>query len=150
LDEYDYITGDIVVLNDNGKPILEINELKLQRLGQKKEIDLSDWFYRIDWQETEAQEVPAEISEDERGSWLIFCDASGLGQSLAEKLRSLQEQVTFVLAGDDFEETDKDNLRIDAVNPEHYTKIIEKITTENDLPLKVSSIYGLWTLRTTI
>ncbi|HGY55104.1 MAG TPA: SDR family NAD(P)-dependent oxidoreductase, partial [Caldithrix abyssi] len=144
LDANDYITGDIIVLNEEGKPVLEIVELKLQRLGQKKETDLSDWFYRIDWQETESQPVPEEIPEEERGSWLIFADKQGLGQSLAEKLSALQEKVLFVQTGESFEEDDKDRFSINPTDASHYAKLVERAVAEDQPPFK--GIVHLWAL----
>jgi len=86
----DMLEGDLLVLNEDGQPVLEANGLRVKRVmsraEQNAEEGLGEWFYEIQWQvKEENQSVEPESigKKDEAGAWLIFADTGGLGEGLA-------------------------------------------------------------------
>jgi acyl transferase domain-containing protein len=47
--------------------------------------DVAEWFWAPSWNQVP---LPATAAEEEDGGWLIFLDATGLGEKIAERLRA--------------------------------------------------------------
>jgi natural product biosynthesis luciferase-like monooxygenase protein len=91
------LEGDVRILDDEGKLIVEVRGLRLQKSKGPSLPDWSsyaDWFYEVAWEvgpTPAAAELPARAA-----AWLIFADAQGVGLRLAGLLRARGE--TCVLA----------------------------------------------------
>jgi len=89
----DLLEGDVLVLNEDGQPVLEANGLSMKRVESRAKDGagqgLGEWFYEIQWQAKEGPR-PGEIEsfgkKDDPGAWLIFADSGGLGEGLATSL----------------------------------------------------------------
>ena len=63
--------------------------------------NLEDWFYEIEWRRKEQNQSPITNSELP-GSWIIFADARGVGETLAQTLESRGERCFIVGRGESF------------------------------------------------
>lgn len=64
--------------------------------------DLSRWGWKPHWKPVSAGFDIAELAEAEPQNWLIFVDETGLGASVAKRLRATGHGVRTVMAGDAF------------------------------------------------
>jgi len=94
----DLLEGDLLVLNEDGQPVLEASGLRVKRVEsraeQNAEEGLGEWFYEVQWQakeESRPGETASAGKKDEPGAWLIFADAGGLGKGLATYLEEQGE-----------------------------------------------------------
>jgi acyl transferase domain-containing protein/acyl carrier protein len=80
----EHITGEIVLCDGDGAVVAEMQGLRLQSLVSLKEHQLQyqdSCSYVMNWEEAEwAKSSP-------NGNWLLFCDDTGFGANLANKLR---------------------------------------------------------------
>ncbi|MGH9754660.1 MAG: type I polyketide synthase [Blastocatellia bacterium] len=83
----DVLEGDVLVLNEDGQPVLEANGLSVKRVRSRAERNaeesLGEWFYEIQWQAKEESRPESIGKKDEPGVWLIFADVGGVGEGLA-------------------------------------------------------------------
>lgn len=66
------------------------------------------WLHRLTWRAVEPLPTRVDAAPDDSpnaGSWLVFCDEGGVGQSLADLLRGRGADVVLVRAGTDFRRT---------------------------------------------
>jgi malonyl CoA-acyl carrier protein transacylase len=105
-------------------PLLET--LVKQHQQQLKFNTIKDWFYQLSWQ----PKPHAPKDHQSRGSWLIFADKGGIGQTLAQYLQE-RDQTCFLV----YAKTTDDQL-------EDYG--FSKILDANVPPLK--GIVHLWSL----
>ena len=95
-------TVDISLFDESGVPIAEIKGFTMERVGEetlwrhfKKQENV---LYEIDWSTRAIADDQASLSEDTKGSWLIFADGEGLGEALAGKLEAAGKHCILVYA----------------------------------------------------
>jgi acyl transferase domain-containing protein/acyl carrier protein len=83
------------------------------------------------------------------GRWLIFADAGGHGQRLAERLRAVGDRCALIVAaeGEARSWEHRDPLRIDPLDPQHAERLVREVVAKDDLPCR--GIVHLWGLDTT-
>jgi acyl transferase domain-containing protein/surfactin synthase thioesterase subunit/acyl carrier protein len=92
-------SGDYTLFNEEGQVVMQITGLlvkrapreALLRIGQQSESEL---LYELVWHPQEVEEI--EVPPTERGSWLIFADAGGLGLDVARNLEKAGENCFLV------------------------------------------------------
>ncbi|WP_394847336.1 SDR family NAD(P)-dependent oxidoreductase [Pendulispora brunnea] len=72
--------GDLVVLDDEGRLIAEIQGLRVRKLAGRDPSE--DWFYELVWR---AADPPRPASRP-AGTWLVLADRGGIGEALAARL----------------------------------------------------------------
>ncbi|MFB9905678.1 SDR family NAD(P)-dependent oxidoreductase [Allokutzneria oryzae] len=72
-------TGDLVVLDDHDRVLVEIEGLRVRALPPRE--PYADWLYDITWRSTE----PVKAAEP-TGSWIVLTDRGGVGEQLAKRL----------------------------------------------------------------
>ncbi len=145
----DYLEGDVFLLDESGQVLLEAQGLRLQRLerdarsGNQQE-DLDDWLYEVRWEPKEQTEASVPSSPDQRSSWLVLADASGVGQALQGLLEERGEACIAVFAGDEYREEGQGRYRLDPANPEHFRRLLADLEEADSLPLRgVTYLWGL-------
>lgn len=91
------LQGDIFIFAD-GQLLLAATGLHMQPLREQAE-SVADWMYTVTWEPQPLAERPLPTFSVP-GQWLIFADAAGLGQQLAERLRAAGEWVHLLHAAD--------------------------------------------------
>jgi acyl transferase domain-containing protein/thioesterase domain-containing protein len=94
---------------------------RIERLGHAE-----DWFFEARWRER-ALPVRAADAAVDRGPWLVFEDAGGLGRGIVERLRAAGAEVVRVLEGDAFAQPDE---RTFILAPEHGQGSYERLARE--------------------
>ncbi len=143
--EAEALFGNIIIFDAQQNLLVEINGLKLQRLGQRREADLSDFFYKLDWQEAPAAKTEnAALPAGKSGSWLIFADQSGEALKLAEQLSTRNDHIILTQPGSDFKHISDSQFEVDPSKPEDFAQLIQTVSGDNYPPLK--GILHFWAL----
>ena len=100
--------GSIRLFDQDGRMMMEMNDVRLRTVPRQwltrilSSHSESDWLYKVDWQplplqSTQTEEPSSSESDDpssesddpspDRGSWLVFDAAGGLGSTIAAKLQ---------------------------------------------------------------
>jgi acyl transferase domain-containing protein/acyl carrier protein len=146
LADADSLEGDIFLLDESGQVLLEASGLRLQRLDagrENEQEDLDGWLYEVRW-ETKELEAPIPSSLDQRGSWLVFADAGGVGKALQKSLEEHGEACVSVSPGDEYLQEEPGFYRLDPANTEHFRRLLAELTEADSLPLK--GVVYLWGL----
>lgn len=77
--------------------------------------------------------------------WLLFADQLGVAQQLADKLDTHSQLCTLVFVGEEYEQLDQQQFKINPSNPQHYQKLLQAI---NSKPLPLYGVVHCWSLDT--
>lgn len=114
---------------------------KRRRPSAEKRADVGDWFYLPSWKQFDLTRQAKRDREDR--SWLIFCDQSGIGETLAQRLGQSGLQIVVVHTGDQFKRT---NDRVYTLNPAEkrdYEGLVQELVTRG---IKFTNVIHLWSL----
>jgi acyl transferase domain-containing protein/acyl carrier protein len=143
--------GELRLLDDSGQVIVEMIGVHFESLGDgtSRAVDenLEDWLYELKWQPKERL-ATAISSPASPGSWLIFADSSGVGESLQEVLEMHGEKGIVVSHGTAYERTDIGHVRVRPDHPEDIRRLFES-TMDSDQPA-CRGIVHLWSLDATL
>src|SRR5208283_5662558 len=85
----DGIVGEVRLLDEAGQVVVELLGIQFESLEHDArrglEGNLDDWLYELKWQPKERagkSSNAASSSPADPGSWLVFADSSGVGESL--------------------------------------------------------------------
>jgi acyl transferase domain-containing protein len=106
------------------------------QLSTAAQADLADWFWVPSWKQAPLAAAPS-LAE---GGWLLFLDKSGLGERIADRLRSEGRRVVTVASGAAFQ-ADGDALTIDPARRQDYDALVKHLG--NELPWTVLHLWGL-------
>ena len=112
---------------------------------------IKDWFYEIEWQikprcvETLDVNLLPENGFHKAGSWLIFADSEGLGQTLAKLLQSRGHTCILVYAGDIYTKKEAGTWSINPNNPTDFKQLFHEVLGTLKQPLQ--GVVHLWSLQ---
>jgi malonyl CoA-acyl carrier protein transacylase len=110
-----------------------------QHQQQLTAASIKDWLYEVTWQ-PKPRQLP-EISFPEPGSWLIFADKMGVGQTLAHLLEERGQNCLLVYAGDTYQAKEPGTWSLNPSNPADFEQLLQ---VETIPPLK--AVIHLWSL----
>jgi natural product biosynthesis luciferase-like monooxygenase protein len=127
--------GDVRLLDEEGKLLLEAVGLRLQRTDAAVQIgkipsDLAGLFYELQWQPkvlSAALHSSSAAVPVHPGTWLIFADRCGVGDALAKRFEAEGEKCVLVSAGDAYERLDEAHFRVHPGRPEDLLELFEEI-----------------------
>lgn len=108
-----------------------------------KKPDIADWFYVPSWKRLPLESGRAEEAPSQRGPWLLFVDALGLGADLADRLKQAGCDVTTVMAGDRFERTGEGAYVVSPRQAEDYAALIRHLAADKCLPERIVHLWSL-------
>ncbi len=143
------VTGDVILFDRNGKPLIEVRGLQGRRLDTARryqaEENISDWFNQLTWQREEKQDVSSisgSASAAQSGGWLIFSDQVGVGEKLRELLRQQGESSIIVFHGDSYRCLGPGQYQINGSEPEDFRRLLDECSDSNQNPCK--QVVHLW------
>ena len=110
-DGTDTFEGHINLMDADGRVLVEVKSLRVQRLDAGNLQNYKDWLYEIQWSEQELE--PGEPTSDE-GVWVIFTDLQKAGEELAGRLKARKRELVLVSKGDSFKELKANHYEIGA------------------------------------
>jgi acyl transferase domain-containing protein/acyl carrier protein len=141
--------GDVFLLDEEGRTILEARGLRLQALeagsgSAAADGGLDDWLYEVRWRTMAS--LPQEASvPDEEGSWLIFADKEdGVGRGLRELLEERGERCVIVFSGEAYRKKEAGCYELDAASPENFQRLLTDALGLEEPPLR--GVVHLWGL----
>ncbi len=136
------IVGELRLLDEAGQVVIEVLGVHFESLGEDLKENLDDWLYELKWQPKErvAENIPASSP----GTWLIFGDSGGVGESLQQILEGHGEKGVLVSRGKAYERTDNSHVCIRADQPEDIRRLFESATESNRPACR--GIIHLWSL----
>ena len=136
------IVGEVRLQDDGGKVAVELEGVHFESLDLGLKENLDDWLYELKWQPKERASV--DITASSPGSWLIFADSSGVGESLRQILEAKGETCILVSHGKTYERTDSTHVCIRSDQPEDIRRLFESVA-DSDQPA-CRGIVHLWSL----
>src|SRR5215510_12749135 len=88
-----------------------------------------DWFYRLEWQ-LKPRQLQSELAGAQSpvlGSWLIFADQGGVGQTLAALLQGRGQSTMLVYAGDRYETSGTGIWHLNPANLADYQRLFQEM-----------------------
>ncbi|MDZ7335182.1 MAG: amino acid adenylation domain-containing protein [candidate division KSB1 bacterium] len=134
------LKSDVILFDAAGEIVLQIEGLKLQRLGKQKSEDLTKWLYEIVW---EKKTIEYHQVNRRQGDWLIFNDNGNFGRRIASELQTKGKNCIIVEAGIDFQFSDNRTYQIHPSNPDHFERLFSEAFAET---AKCAGIIYLWGL----
>ncbi len=111
--------GDVRLFDETGEAAVEILGVHFASLENDTrnslEENLDDWLYELRWQPLERIDQPSNqpsSSAEGTGSWLIFTDSSGVGESLLQIVKAHGEKAVLVSPGAAYERLDNAHILI--------------------------------------
>jgi NAD(P)-dependent dehydrogenase (short-subunit alcohol dehydrogenase family) len=145
------IVGELRLLDEAGQAIVEILGVHFESLADDTSHGLAesldDWLYELKWQPKErvaGNTAAARTSPSSPGTWLIFADSSGVGESLQQILEGQGEKGILVSRGKAYERMDSRHVCIRPDQPEDIRRLFES-ETDSDQPA-CRGIVHLWSL----
>jgi acyl transferase domain-containing protein/acyl-CoA synthetase (AMP-forming)/AMP-acid ligase II/acyl carrier protein len=140
------VEGDVEVLDDAGRILIEITGFALERVGAGKASAYQDpdsWLYEVQWEAIARTQAAA--SSQHSSDWVIFAD-DVVGPALARELRRRGESCSVVVAGAGFARTDATDYRIDPSQARDYESLVEHLFAKAGG--RALAIVHLWSLLT--
>lgn len=101
------IEGDVLLCDEDGRVLVEVYGLRLQRLvSGKDDIAAENWLYELRWEKQENPFIPAEQGY----RWLIFSDSGQVADKLSRLLGERGAQSITVAPADSFSRRDLERL----------------------------------------
>ena len=106
-----------------------------------KKADVADWFYLPSWRQFDLPRLAR--LENQRRSWLIFCDEGGVGEALGQRLKQQGDEIVIVHAGDHFRRTADLGYTLNPGAKEDYDALMKELVARG---IKFQKVIHLWSL----
>ncbi len=107
-----------------------------------RKADMADWFYVPSWKRSVTP--LRQLSEGvEQQHWLVFADACGLGERLAERLIQEDHDVSVVRVGAAFDKLDEGMYTVDPAREEDYAALLDDLLAQEKRPQKIVHLWSL-------
>lgn len=107
---------------------------------------IKDWIYELEWQNKPHQltKIQASSTYHQPGSWLIFADIGGVGQTLTKLLHERGHNCILVYPGNTYQTKETGTWSINPSSPEDFKRLFQEALETSDLPLQ--GVIHLWSL----
>jgi hypothetical protein len=102
-----WLEADVCLLDEAGDVLVEARGVRIESIPGstvgRARAEADEWFYELQWQLVEpADQTPWPVTPGAkaRGTWLVFADGGGLGESLRALLTRCGEECVLVLPGE--------------------------------------------------
>jgi len=131
-------------LEPGGPPSDTQNQRPRRSFGRKA--DIADWFYLPSWRQFDLPRLAKiENHHQDKRLWLVFCDESGVGEALIERLLQRRQEVVIVRAGEHLRRTGELTYKIDPRRAEDYEALLKELVA---LKLNLATVIHLWSVTT--
>ena len=101
--------------------------------------DPADWLYLPSWKRSP---VPLPQASSRGQSWLLLCDAHGLGEALAGRLRAGGARVVTATEGPVFNRGGADHFELNPSESDHPGRLLRELAAEGQRPAAVVHLWG--------
>jgi acyl transferase domain-containing protein len=117
-----------------------------QNQQQLTAASIKDWLYEVEWQPKPRQLTTpkAKNGSHKPGSWLIFSDMGGVGQTLAKVLRDRGDNCILVYPGDTYQTQEAGTWSINPSSATDMKRLFQDALATDNRPLQ--GVIHLWSL----
>ncbi|MDY7007683.1 MAG: type I polyketide synthase [Cyanobacteriota bacterium] len=138
--------GGLIVADEQGTVIAQLDGFRMVPATRKAllrsiQSDISDWFYKIDWQVHPIESTKL-TTETPIGNWLVFAPTQKLAEEIGKDLEKNGHQCIWVSPGKEYECLNFQHYQINPSVAEEFERLIE----ENH---ELKGILHLWGLNET-
>ncbi|MFO0590647.1 MAG: type I polyketide synthase [Polyangiaceae bacterium] len=143
----DFAALDLLVVDDEGRPLVEVERLWLKKLAR---LELPDVFagcaYATDWVPSA---LPTAMRQElaEPGDWLVLSDDGGVGAEVADALRRDGHRVIEFLPGREHRALDADRYLLDPATFEGFEETLREVAGHEGA--RIHGILHFWSLDAT-
>lgn len=139
----DMLAGDVFLFDENDQVIMAARGLLCQRLERDSRTEIKDWLYEIKWQPQPLSKQSLTVP-DQSGTWLVFADRMGVGQTVASQLDKLGETPVMVFAGESYQSAASQQYRVNPVHADDFHRLLKDVLPSNEVSCR--GIVYLWSL----
>ena len=144
----DVLRADLTLLDDDGRVLAELSGLELRRItrealqrvaGLPAASAVPDWAFETEW-----RPMPLTAARgDAPGRWLVLADRTGVGATLATRLKAEGAGVALVYRGDGYAAL-AEGWQVDAADRAQIRRAIDEAAQADPRPLQ--GVVVLWAL----
>ncbi len=108
-----------------------------------KRADLATWFYQPSWRRLDLPPGAGAGAETERQNWLVFSDAWGLGDRLAQRLTARGQSVVQVVPSDRFAQHGGTLYALPPADPQSYAALFRELNGAGWAPNRIVHLWNL-------
>ena len=141
---------DIRVYDDAERPVADLDGLTVRRLPFAKvappSVRADDLFYRAIWRKSVLETARLRQDRPPPASWMIFADAKGIGEALAERLGNAGHRCHLVYRAAASAQHDSrfPTSTVDECKPHDFRRLLEQFAA--GVPLPYEGVVYLWGL----
>jgi acyl transferase domain-containing protein/acyl carrier protein len=130
------------LLENEAKFLPKLLEVLVRQHQQQLEIpDFNNWLYQVEWQQKKRER---ETLAPPNGTWLILCDRTGIGQSLAQLLQQHGCKCLLVYAEESYQQIDPETWHLNPSNPQDFERLLQEAVVSCGRSLH--RVVHLWSL----
>lgn len=137
---------DVVITDEEGRPLIDIERLWLQRLARLELPDaLAGCSYVTEWRKAAPLAEPRAPAA--KGTWIALVDDGGVGTAVAEALRARGDRCVEIASGPDYAVLGRDRFTVDIGSSEQMQRVFRDVAADSDGALR--GVVHLWSLDAT-
>jgi acyl transferase domain-containing protein/NADPH:quinone reductase-like Zn-dependent oxidoreductase/NADP-dependent 3-hydroxy acid dehydrogenase YdfG/acyl carrier protein len=145
-------TLDLKIYDSEGQPLGRIDGLRFKRvprgaLRQIRSVPDKDWLFEIRWRETPRSDNA--LTGNAKllgcsGTWLVLADKGGMGESVRDRLFSLNQSCVLVRPGDSFIRLSDQEFQLNPASRPDFERLLKEVGALDEKPVK--GVLHLWSL----
>jgi acyl transferase domain-containing protein/acyl carrier protein len=141
------LIGDIQLIDQTNHTLVSIQGLKLKVVNPEALIPNSQsqkwrkWLYKINWQH---QAIAPSGSSIKSMRWLIFADADGFAESLADYWHKQAQTCILVYPGGEYQITAAGHYQVNPNQPADFHRLIQELIIQSNDQVPWGGIVYLW------
>jgi acyl transferase domain-containing protein/NADPH:quinone reductase-like Zn-dependent oxidoreductase/acyl carrier protein len=145
-------TLDLRIYDSEGQPLGRIDGLRFKRvrartLRQTRSVAEKDWLFEIRWRETPRSDRALTGSAKllgRSGTWLVLADEGGMGESIRDRLFSLNQTCVLARPGDSFIRRSDHEFQLNPASRPDFERLLKEVGASDEKPVK--GVLHLWSL----
>jgi acyl transferase domain-containing protein/acyl carrier protein len=145
-------TLDLRIYDSEDQPLGRIDGLRFKRvrreaLRQIRSVPEKDWLFEIRWRETPRSDRALTGSAkllDRSGTWLVLADEGGMGESIRDRLFSLNQTCVLVRPGGSFVRRSDHEFQLNPASRPDFERLLKEVGASDEKPVK--GVLHLWSL----
>jgi acyl transferase domain-containing protein/acyl carrier protein len=122
-------SSDFRLFDEQGNLLYEVSGVHIHLIPQRgllrrEKKQSRGWTHEIEWH---PKPLPTlQTTSSPGGTWLIFCDSTGIGTEVAASLRAHGERCLVIFPGQRFESPAEEQYRLDPRRPEDFQRLLQE------------------------
>jgi phthiocerol/phenolphthiocerol synthesis type-I polyketide synthase C len=137
------LAGDVLLTDEHGRVLMEVEGLEVQRLGESKAASVADWLYEVRY-ESAARRSGGQTTWREQ-TWLVLADRrQRAAETLLRALREAGARCVVAYAGERSEREEADRFVVAPRDDQAFAALVRHASDDAERPLR--GVVQLWAL----